>query len=214
MKALIICSVHALCDISAFERQAFNDACTRHGIPAVLTTEDHAQSIAAISMLDLINHLPGSPKQRRALRDSYLDLLNEAVWGAPIAVRQSVFEALRNPGGMPRPTGFVSDYPQLTTNLVRAAALRTEATRLGKLSPVLAPPASSPVAARLESLAASLGMAHSDIHVLVAHRRDYSAARSLGMQPRLIAELRSSAPPEVIGRTTPDLVRSVSAIAA
>lgn len=92
----------------------------------------------------------------------------------------------------------------LTTNLVRAGALRTDATKLGRLTALQHASATPDVAASLTASAASLGVAHGDVDVLVAHRRDYSAARKLGMRPRLVAELRSAATAKVIGHATPD----------
>ena len=39
-------------------------------------------------------------------------------------------------------------------------------------------------------LAASLGVKHNDVEVLVALRRDYDAAQFIGMHPRFIEEIR------------------------
>ena len=188
MKALIICSVHALCDVSSLEREAFNRAGAEHGIPANLTREDHANLLASGTMLDLLTQLPGTPDQRDALTARYLEILNDDLWTASAPAHDSVYEALLDPNGLATATGFVSDYPLLTTNLVRSAALLTNATKLGHLR-ALADTASIECATRgLAACAAALGVAHADIEVLVAHQRDFDAARSLGMSPRFVDE--------------------------
>lgn len=190
MDALIICSLHALCDISQFEWQACNRACALHGIPAILTPRDHELILSSATMLDVLNHLPGSAHHRQALIDSYLDLLNDEIWNASISTYRSVFRTLLGPQGYVRPTGFVSDYPLLTTNLIRSAALLTNATKLGHLTALTDPLNVTSTAAGLAASAASLEVAHNDVDVLVAHQRDFAAAQSIGMHPRYVAELR------------------------
>jgi hypothetical protein len=190
MKALIICSLHALCDISRFEQDACNRACAMHGISAILTPQDHSHALANTTMLDLLSHLPGSEADRKALIDSYLEVLNDEVWGASLHVHNSVFTTLLDPKGYARKTGIVSDYPMLTTNLVRSSALFNNATKLGTLtvpSDLLAP---QNIQAGLAACATTLGMMYNDVEVLVAHQRDYDAAQSIGMHPRLIEEIR------------------------
>lgn len=190
MKALIICSLHALCDISRFEQDACNRACALHGIPAILTPQDHTCALAATTMLDLLSHLPGSKGERNALIDSYLEILNDAIWGASLHAHQSVFATLLDPKEYARKKGIVSDYPMLTTNLVRSSALLNNATKLGTLtvpSDLLAP---QNIQAGLAACATSLSVMHNDVEVLVAHQRDYDAAQSIGMHPRLIEEIR------------------------
>lgn len=189
MKALIVCSVHALCDISALERTACNRACAEHGIPAILTDRDHARILTEMTMLELLGRLPGSDAQRDALIETYLDILNEDIWTASLAGHQSVFNTLLEPVAFKRPTAFVSDYPILTTNLVRSAALLTAASRLGHVSAPAGRAEVPDVAAGLTASAAALGVAHGDVAVLVAHRRDFLAARSVGMRPRYVAEV-------------------------
>ncbi len=196
MKPLIVCSFHALCDIAELERKAFNRACGMHGIPAVLTPQDHAKILATTTMLNLLNHLPGSVEQREALVTCYLDALNDAIWNASVSVHQSVFATLLCPKGCARPTGFVSDYPMLTTNLVRASALLTNATKLGEITALSDPLKTARVEESLLTCSTSLNYPHRDIEVLVAHERDFEAAQSIGMQPRLIAEFRRETKPK------------------
>ncbi|MEP0090922.1 MAG: hypothetical protein ABJM02_02875 [Paracoccaceae bacterium] len=200
MKALIICSVHALCDFSLFERKACNRACERHGIPAFLTVQDHARLISRTTMLDVLNHLPGAVGRHEALINSYLDLLNDEIWSASIRAYNSVFAALLDPQGYARPTGFVSDYPMLTTNLVRSSALLTNATKLGTLTALSDPLKVQSIAAGLAACATSLNAAHNDVDVLVANQRDFAAALSIGMHPRFVEELRSDATLRMIHR--------------
>lgn len=190
MKPLIVCSVHALCDIAELERKAFNRACGMHGIPSVLTPQDHAKTLTTTTMLDLIGHLPGSVEQREALVTSYLDALNDGIWAASVSAHQSVFATLLCPKGYARPTGFVSDYPMLTTNLVRSSALLTNATKLGALTALSDPLKVARVEESLLACATSLNVTHAGVEVLVAHERDFAAAHSIGMQPRFVAELR------------------------
>ena len=188
MKPLIVCSVHALCDIAELERKAFNRACGMHGLPAVLTPQDHAKILATTTMLDVLSHLPGSVEQREALVTCYLDALNDAIWIASVSVHQSVFATLLCPKGYARPTGFVSDYPMLTTNLVRASALLTNATKLGALTALSDPLKMARVEESLLACATSLNVPHEDVEVVVAHERDFLAAHAIGMQPRFVAE--------------------------
>lgn len=195
MKALIICSTHALCDIAALERDACNHACAQHGIPAILTARDQALALETATMLDVLNHLPGSIGQRKALIDTYLDALNNAIWTASPPAHQSVFAALLDPDGYARPTGFVSDYPMLTTNLIRSSALLHNATKLGTLTPLSDRSKLHSTAERLAATAAALGVAHASTDVIVAHQRDFLAAQSVGMQPRFIAKMRRDATP-------------------
>lgn len=189
MKALIVCSVHALCDISRLERDACNRACARHGIPAILTAQSHARIIENTTMIDVLNDLPSSREQREGLIASYLDMLNDEIWSTSLRAHQSVLATLRDPKIFVRPTGFVSDYPTLTTNLVRSAALLTNATRLGHLTTLTDPLNKQSVAERLEAAASALNVAHRAVDVLVARQRDFVAAQSLGMHPRFLEEL-------------------------
>lgn len=188
MNALIICSVHALCDMSDLEREACNQACAQHGIPAILTARDHARILETTTMLDLLGHLPGTKQQREDLIATYLDILNEKICNVPLPVRQRVGAAVLQAKTNARPIGFASDYPLLTTNLVRAAALLTHASKLGHLTALTDPSNVPPIAIGLETTANALGVAHKNIDVLVAHRRDFAAAQALGMRPRFVAE--------------------------
>lgn len=192
MKALIICSVHALCNISELERRACNRACKLHGIPAFLTYQDHAPLLEKTTMLDALGQL-ASKDERRAFVDSYLGFLNDEVWSEPIQAYQSVFDALLDRHGYARPTGFVSDYPVLTTNLIRASALLTNATKLGVLTTLSDPLQVQSIATGLAATATSLNVAHHDVDVLVANQRDFVAAQSIGMHPRFVEELRLDA---------------------
>lgn len=189
MKALIISSTHALCDISELERDACNRACALHGIPLNLSTSEHARILATTTMLDLLNQANAAPHRGRSLIDSYLDFLNEGIWGASVRTHDSVFAALLDRNGFTQPKAFVSDYPLLTTNLVRSTALLTNATKLGHLTTQSDLNKLRTTVDGLEAAAASLGVSHRHIEVLVAHRRDYLAAQSIGMSPRLVEEL-------------------------
>lgn len=161
-----------------------------HGIPAILTLQDHTRALAATTMLDLLSHLPGSEVESNALIDSYLEILNDNIWAASLRAHQSVFKTLLDPKGFARRTGIVSDYPMLTTNLVRSSALLNNATKLGTLtvpSDLLAP---QNIQVGLAAFATSLEVMHNDVEVLVTHQRDYDAAQSIGMHPRFIEEIR------------------------
>ncbi len=193
MKALIICSVHALCDISALERAAVKRTCALHGIPADLSTTDHEHIVASTTILDMLIHLYGSVEQRQALVKDYIAILNDEVWTAAVLAHQSVFDTLLDPTAYRRPTGFVSDYPLLTTNLVRSAALHTNATKLGHITALSDPMNVQSSTAGLTASADSLGARHNDVEVIVAHQRDFNAALSLGMHPRFVPELKSVA---------------------
>ena len=194
MKGLIVCSVHALCDISRLEREACNQACVRHGIPAILTDHDHAHLLAGSTMLDFLSGLPGCRRERRVLIESYLVILNDLIWTASLPAHQSVFSALLDPFGYARPRGFLADYPILTTNLVRSSALLTNSTKLGNLTVPSDPMLTECTASGLKASATSLGLAHQDVEVLVAHQRDFDGALSIGMHPRFVKEATIAVP--------------------
>jgi hypothetical protein len=189
MKALIICSVHALCDLSRLERMACNHACEIHGIPGILTDQDHTRLLKETPVLTFLNRLAGTPEQRRELIDSYLEALNDQIWSASLSARQSAFSALLDSSGYARPRGFLSEYPMLTTNLIRSSALLTHATSLGTLTVPADPAELQSTATGLSATAASLDVGHDDVEVLVAHRRDFDAAEALGMHPRFVTEV-------------------------
>lgn len=205
MKALIICSTHALCDIAALEREACNHACAQHGIPAILTARDHALALKTTTMLDVLNHLPGPLGQRKALIHSYLDTLNDAIWSASLPAHHSAYAALLDPDAYARPTGFVSDYPMLTTNLIRSSALLHNATKLGMLTTLSDPLKVHGTAEALTAAATALGVAPADTKVIVAHQRDFLVAQSVGMQPRFIAEMQPAAPQKKRRRSKPQV---------
>jgi len=212
MKALIICSVHALCDISQLEREACNRACEHHGIPAVLTAKDHALLVSTTSMLGFLNHLPCSQKQRQRLIATYLDMLNDDIWGTTLMPYNSVSSAILGPGKMARPKGFVSDYPLLTTKMVRSAALLTNASRLGHLTALSDPLSVKTSTDGLTTCAAKMGVAHHETEVLVAHKRDFIAAQSIGMTSHFIKGLRAVDPTEaMISSTSPVQTLALSA---
>ncbi|MEO0664658.1 MAG: hypothetical protein AAFY97_02875 [Pseudomonadota bacterium] len=188
MTALIICSTHAFCDITELERTACNRASLLHGLPIHLTEEDQASIVQATMMLEFLGSLHGSRKERRALVQTYLDHLNEEIWTASIGAHPSARAALMAPPGYLRPTGFVSEYPLLTTNLIRSSALLTSATRLGSLTVRADPAEAHDAVGSLRFMAQVLGVGHGDIDVLVAYERDFAAARSLGMRPRFVDE--------------------------
>lgn len=190
MKALIICSVHALGDVGWYERSAFRHACASNGIPAILSAKDHARVLNSTTMLKLLNSLPGSTRQCQAHIAGYLDVLNDEIWNAWLPAYDSVSTKLLDPKAYGRPTGFVSEYPILTTNLLRSAMLRTSATKLGHVTAQTDPLNVQSTAAGLTATASSLGVAHQDVEVLVAHERDFVTALSLGMHPRFIDEIR------------------------
>lgn len=193
MEAVIMCSVHVLCDISDLERTAFNRACQRHGVPSILNTRDHARLLSTTTMLEFLNRLPCSRTQRGALIASYLEILNDEVWTATLTPYKAASSAVLGGNRFGRQKGFVSDYPLHTTNMVRSATFLTNASRLGQLSAVSDPSQPETTAAGLTTCAASLGVAHHDTEVLVAYRRDFLAAQSIGMSPRFIGGFRSIA---------------------
>lgn len=193
MKAVIICSVHALCSISQLEREAYNRACEIHNLPATLTAQDHARLLSKTTMLGFLNHFPGPKQQRERLITSYLDILNDELWATALPPNKTVTSAILGQKNFSRPKGFVSDYPLLTSNMLRSAALLTNASRLGHLTAVSDPVNIDTTAAGLVACAASMGIAHHDTEVLVAHRRDFIAAQSIGMLPRFIEGLRPTA---------------------
>lgn len=190
MKALIICSLHALCDVARFERDACNRACAMHGIPAILTPQDHARALEGATMLDLLSHLPGTEGARKAFVTTYLGILNDDIWGASLQVRERVCTALLDPKKYGRKAGIVSDYPMLTTNLVKSSALLNNANQIGTVTVPTDVLARQNVKAGLLASATSLGVMHKDVEVLVARRRDFDAAQSIGMHPRYIEEFQ------------------------
>ncbi len=190
MKAVIICSIHALCNISQLEREACNRACELHDIPAVLAAQDHARLLATTTMLGFLAHLPGSRAQREGLVSSYLDILNEAVWATRLIPNKTVLSAILGQDKFTRRKGFVSDYPLLTTNVMRSAALLTNASRIGHLKALSDPLRLETTSDALTACASFMGITHSETEVLVAHKRDFIAAKSLGMSPRFIEGLR------------------------
>ena len=188
MKALIICSVHALCDIAEVERTACNLAFRKRGVRAILSKQDQSKLISEMTMLGFLSQLPGTAKQRQDLIDCYLDVLNDAVWSTSLEPLESLVTALRYPLGVTRPTGFLSDYPILTTNLIRSSALVTNATRLGVITSPIEPTYAQCVEKGLLETAASMDVAPCDVEVLVSHARDFAVAESLGMAPRFVDE--------------------------
>lgn len=190
MKALLICSVHALFDIAVLEQKACNAALARHMIPAQLSAKDHSHVIEQTTMLQMIDHLPVCEQERASLVETYLEILNEEIWTASVKIYKSVYNALMDPQAHRRPTGFVSEYPMLTTNLARATALPSNATKLGS---ILAPPDLMSIKPMSDALAAcgrTLNVPNDGVEVLVARRCDYAAARSIGMRPRFIDEIQ------------------------
>ena len=187
MRALIVCSVHALCDVAWFEKEAFNLACQRFGIPAIMTAQDHVALLQRSTMLGFLNQLSGSAKCRLKLIETYLEILNDHVWSTSLNARPSVLTDLLDRSAFTRPTGFLSDYPILTTNLIRSSALITNSTRLGTLIVPSCPMTLQGTAAGLMALAGALDVAHENTDVLVDHKRDYDAALSIGMRPRFVS---------------------------
>ncbi len=194
MKALIICSVHALCNVSQLEREAFNRACERHGFPSALTIRDHARLLSTTTMLGFLNHFPCSKEQRERLIASYLDILHDDIWDTTLMPYKAVSSDLLGRNGTARPKGFVSDYPLLTTNMVRSAALLTNASKLGHLTTLSDPLHVETTAAGLAACAAAMEVAHHETEVIVAHRRNFIAAQSIGMSPRFVKGSRQNTP--------------------
>lgn len=194
MKALLICSLHALFDISALERRAFNTALGAQSVTSALGEWDHRQILETTTMLELINRVPGDTKERELLTRRYLEVLNDLVMSAEIEVYRSVFDALLDPRDYARPKGFVSEYPLLTTNLARAAALLSNATKLGRIVAPLNILERRPVEEGLAAFAQSLNVPHDEVEVLVARSADFEAARSIGMRPKFIKEAREKTP--------------------
>ncbi len=193
MKALIICSVHALCDISQLEREACNRACEHHGVPAFLTFKDHARLVSTTTMLGFLNLLPASKEKRERLIATYLDILNDDLWGTTLTPYKSVSSAILGPDNFAQQKGFVSDYPLLTTNIMRSAALLTNASRLGNLTALSDPLCVGTSATNLAACATKMDVVHHEIDVLVAHKRDFIAAQLIGMTPRYVKGLWSDA---------------------
>ena len=99
----------------------------------------------------------------------------------------------------------------LTTNLIRAAALMTNATKLGQVTSQADPLSVQSTAESLATTAACLGVRHKDIEVLVAHERDFQAARSLGMAARYVAE-RQPVPTKPVLRSVPKVEMPIAPI--
>lgn len=194
MKALLVCSLHALFDIAALERRAFNTALGAPAVTSALDEWDPRQIPETTTMLELINRVPCDTKEREHLARRYLDVLNDLVMSAEIEVYRSVFDALLDPRDYARPKGFVSEYLLLTTNLARAAALLSNATKLGRIVAPLNILERRPVAEGLAAFAHSLNVSHDEVEVLVARSADFEAAQSIGMRPRFIKEARKKTP--------------------
>ncbi len=189
MKALLVCSVRSLFDISILENRAFHAALVKEGLRGHQCQTEHPEVIETTTALDMIRHAPIDPWSREVLAQRYLDCLNDLFWSASVSAYRSVYNALMDPNGYANPKGFVSEYPLLTTNLARAAALSSNATKLGS---IVAPPdilSAQPMPEALSVCAEALGVAHEDIEVLVARRVDFEAARSIGMRPKFVEEL-------------------------
>lgn len=192
MKVLLVCSVHALFDITTLERRAFNAALSEQGMPSLLCERDHFQVLETTTMLEMINRAHCDAELRQVLATRYLEHLNDLFLNAQCEVYKSVLDALLDPSGYAQPKGFVSEYPLLTTNLARAAALLSNATKLGSIVAPLDPLAVQPMADGLAACAQSLDVSHDEIEVLVARRADFETARSIGMWPKLIKEVRKN----------------------
>lgn len=189
MKALLVCSVHALFDIATLERRAFNAALSEQGMSLLLGEKDHMQILETTSMLKMISRARCDAETREVLANRYLELLNDMFLNARCDAYKSVFDALLDPTEYARPKGFVSEYPLLTTNLARAAALLSNATKLGSIVAPLDPLAVQPMADGLAACAQSLDVSHDEVEVLVARHADFETARSIGMRPKFVKEV-------------------------
>lgn len=189
MKALLVCSVHALFDFTTLERSAFNAALSEQGVSSLLGERDHLQILETTTMLEMINRAHCDTELREVLARRYLELLNDLFLNARCEVYKSVFDALLDPTDYARPKGFVSEYPLLTTNLARAAALLSNATKLGSIVAPLDPFSVQPMADGLAACAQSLSVAHDEVEVLVARHVDFGTARSIGMRPTFVKEV-------------------------
>ena len=192
MKALLVCSVHALFDITTLERRAFNAVLSEQGVPSLLGEGDHLQILETTTMLEMISRTPCDAEEREVLAKSYLEYLNDLFLNAQCEAYKSVFDALLDPSDFARPKGFVSEYPLLTTNLARAAALLSNATKLGSIVAPLDPLAVQPMADGLAACAQSLDVSHDEVEVLVARHADFETARSIGMRPKFIKEVHKN----------------------
>ncbi|MEL6691886.1 MAG: hypothetical protein AAFQ12_02485 [Pseudomonadota bacterium] len=196
MKALLICSVRSLFPITELEAQACNLAFAKSKL-------DLAWGVMEVAKVQAAGTLPnalvavGEAVGVGSLLDDYLDALNELIWNATPVLHNATEAALKCALDQRVPRGFVSEYPLLTTNLARSAALRTGATRLGEICvPSTLNVPFDPKAA-LESIAQSLDLVPSDCTVLVASMRDQDAAASAGMTPRLIQEASLASGPKM-----------------
>lgn len=189
MKALLVCSVHALFDFTALERRAFNVALSEQGVPSLMGERDHLQILETTTMLEMINRAPCAAELREVLAKRYLERLNDLFLNAWCEAYKSVFDALLDPSDYTRPKGFVSEYPLLTTNLARAAALLSNATKLGSIVAPMDPLAVQPMADGLAACAQSLGVSHDGVEVLVFRHADFETARSIGMRPKFVKEV-------------------------
>lgn len=192
MKALLVCSVHALFDIATLERRAFNAALSEQGMSSLLGEKDHMQILETTSMLEMISRARCHAETREVLASRYLELLNDMFLNARCDAYKSVFDALLDPTDYARPKGFVSEYPLLTTNLARAAALLSNATKLGSIVAPLDPLAVQPMADGLAACAQSLDVSHDEVEVLVARHADFETARSIGMRPKFVKEVHKN----------------------
>ena len=121
-----------------------------------------------------------------------LDLCDERTWEHPGGASSSVLEALRHAPIQKLKCAFLTENRMLTTNLARATALRTQATKQGEIRAQNEPVAAMAMMDGLSTFTSSLGISHKDCSVLVACRRDYDAALLIGMHQRFVDETSQS----------------------
>lgn len=185
---LLICSVHSLLNAAPFERAAFNLLLKRQKSPVRLNRRDYARVMETTTIPDMLTQIPWQNANDQCLVKSFVECLNDQLWSANTGVHASVQTALSDAYRRLRPRAFVSEYPLSTTNLFRAAALGTKATRLGKVVAPEEVKTASRLVEGLKEAARALDIPNREVEVLVARTCDYEAAQSIGMHPRYIDE--------------------------
>ena len=187
MKALLICSVRSLFPVTVLEAQACNIAFTKSGLDVAWGVMEVAKVQAAGTLPNALVAL-GERVGAASLLEDYLVALNELIWNSNPEMHETAKAALNQALDQRQHRGFVSEYPLLTTNLARSAALRTGATKLGEICVPNTLKVPFDPKEVLMGLAESLNVSPARCTVLVASKRDRDAAVSAGMTPKLVQE--------------------------